>query len=175
MRTDEGKRSMKCESCNKKHATVHLTEIVGSVKKERHLCEDCAQGFNSQIAKMPSPTEILTSLINQVAPEISEMSKIVCPVCGLSYLEFRSHGRLGCPMDYTIFRKGLIPLMEKMHGGTQHVGKVPSKAGKELIKKNEVLQLRNELNKAVEREDYERAAELRDKIYELSGDDTEDH
>ena len=62
---------MKCESCNKKHATVHLTEIVGTTKKERHLCEECAQGINTQLAKVPSPTEILTSLINQVAPEIT--------------------------------------------------------------------------------------------------------
>ena len=162
---------MKCESCNKKHATVHLTEITGAVKKERHLCEDCAQNVNTHLAKMPSPTEILASLINQVAPEVSEMSKIVCPVCGLTYLEFRSHGRLGCPMDYTIFRKGLTPLLEKMHGSTQHVGKVPSRAGREMIKKNELMLLRSELNKSVEKEDYEKAAELRDKIYELSGDD----
>ncbi|MEK6623084.1 MAG: hypothetical protein AABZ13_11425, partial [Planctomycetota bacterium] len=62
---------MKCESCNKKHATVHLTEITGAVKKERHLCEDCAQNVNTHLAKMPSPTEILASLINQVAPEVS--------------------------------------------------------------------------------------------------------
>jgi len=164
---------MKCESCNKKYATVHLTEITGNVKKERHLCEDCAQSANTQISKVPSPTEILTSLINQVAPEISELSKIVCPVCGLSYLEFRSNGRLGCPMDYTVFRKGLNPLLEKMHGSAQHVGKVPSKAGKELIRKNELMQIRNELNKAIEKEDYEKAAELRDKIYELSGDSNE--
>lgn len=164
---------MKCESCNKKYATVHLTEIVGNVKKERHLCEECAQGVSTQIAKVPSPTEILTNLINQVAPGINELSKIVCPVCGLSYLEFRSHGRLGCPMDYTVFRKGLIPLLEKMHSSSQHVGKVPSRAGKEMIKKNELMQLRNELNKSIEKEDYERAAELRDKIYELSGDNNE--
>ena len=72
------------------------------------------------------------------------------------------------------FRKGLIPLLEKMHGSVQHVGKVPSRAGKELIKKNELMQLRNELNKAVEKEDYEKAAELRDRIYELSGDTSED-
>ena len=160
---------MKCESCNKKHATVHLTEIVGNTKKERHLCEECAQSVNTHLTKIPSPTEILTSLINQVAPEINEMSKIACPVCGLSYLDFRTSGRLGCPMDYTIFRKGLTPILEKMHGSIQHVGKVPSRAGKELIKKNELMQLRNELNKAVEKEDYEKAAELRDKIYELSG------
>lgn len=160
---------MKCEVCNKRHATVHLTEISGSEKRERHLCDECAHTLNDQMVKMPSPTDILTSLINQVAPEIGEMSKTACPACGLSYLEFRSHGRLGCPMDYTAFKKGLTPLLEKMHGATQHIGKVPSRAGKELVVKNEVLQLRKELDKAVEKEDYEKAARIRDRIFELSG------
>ena len=136
---------MKCESCNKKLATVHLTEIVEKEKKERHFCEDCAQNVTNHFPKAPSPSDILTSLINQVSPEIREMSKATCPVCGLSYLEFR------------------------MHGSSQHVGKVPANAGAEIVKKNELIQLRKELNEAVERENYEKAAELRDKIYELSG------
>ncbi|MEK7822086.1 MAG: hypothetical protein A3D89_05905 [Planctomycetes bacterium RIFCSPHIGHO2_02_FULL_52_58] len=159
---------MKCESCNKRHATVHLTEINGNEKRERHLCEECAQSLNNPLVKMPTPADILSSLINQVAPEIGEMSKTACPACGLSYLEFRSKGRLGCPMDYTAFKKGLVPLLEKMHGASQHIGKVPSRAGKELVVKNEVLQLRKELDKAVEKEDYEKAAKIRDRIFELS-------
>lgn len=162
---------MKCEACSKKHATVHLTEIIGNNKKERHLCEECAQNETHSLTKMPSPSDILTSLINHVAPEIGEMSKIVCPVCNLSYLEFRSHGRLGCPMDYTTFEKGLIPLLEKMHGSSQHVGKVSPTAGKEIMKKNKLIQLKKDLNKAVEREDYETAAMVRDKIYEVTGKD----
>ncbi|MFQ5956940.1 MAG: UvrB/UvrC motif-containing protein [Candidatus Brocadiales bacterium] len=162
---------MKCESCNKRHATVHLTEISGNEKREQHLCDECAHNLNNQLVKMPSPADILTSLINQVAPEIGEMSKTSCPACGMSYLEFRSSGRLGCPMDYMAFKKGLNPLLEKMHGASQHIGKVPSRAGKELVVKNEVLQLRKELDKAVEKEDYEKAARIRDRIFELSGSD----
>ena len=160
---------MKCETCKKKHATVHLTELSGNEKRERHLCEDCAHNVTSHFAKMPSPTDILTSLINQVAPEIGEMSKNVCPVCGISYLEFRSHGYLGCPMDYTIFQKSIVPLLERMHSSSQHVGKVPPNAGKDVVKKNEIMQLRRELDKAVKKEEYEKAAEIRDRIYELSG------
>ncbi|MGR3218306.1 MAG: UvrB/UvrC motif-containing protein [Candidatus Anammoxibacter sp.] len=160
---------MKCESCNKKHANVHITEIHGEKKKERHLCEDCAQSVSSGITKMPSPSDILTNLISQVAPEIGEMSKIVCPVCNISYLEFRSQGRLGCPMDYTAFEKGLIPLLEKMHGSSQHIGKVPPSAGKEVAKKNRLLQLRKDLNSAVENENYEDAATIRDQINKLTG------
>ncbi len=164
---------MKCEACNKRHATVHLTEIASGEKKEQHLCDECAHNLNDQLIKMPSPTDILTNLINQVVPEIGEMSKTSCPACGMSYLEFRSSGRLGCPMDYTAFKKGLVPLLEKMHGSAQHIGKVPSRAGKELVVKNEVLQLRKELDKAVEKEDYEKAAKIRDRIFEVSGNDSD--
>ena len=161
---------MKCESCNKKHANVHITEIHGEKKKERHLCEDCAQDVSNSITKMPSPSDILTNLISQVAPEIGEMSKIVCPVCNISYLEFRSQGRLGCSMDYTAFEKGLIPLLEKMHGSSQHIGKVPPAAGKEVVRKNKLIQLRKDLNSVVENEDYENAATIRDEINTLAGE-----
>lgn len=160
---------MKCESCNKKHANVHITEIHGDEKKERHLCEECAQNVSNSFTKMPSPSDILTNLISQVAPEIGAMSKIVCPVCNISYLEFRSQGRLGCPMDYTAFEKGLIPLLEKMHGSSQHIGKVPPAAGKEVIKRNKLVQLQKDLSIAVEKEDYEKAAIIRDEINALSG------
>lgn len=160
---------MKCESCNKKHANVHITEIHGEEKRERHLCDDCAQNVSNSFTKMPSPSDILTNLISQVAPEIGEMSRIVCPVCSISYLEFRSQGRLGCPMDYTAFEKGLIPLLEKMHGSSQHIGKVPPAAGKEVINKNKLIQLRKDLNNAVEKENYESAAIIRDEINALTG------
>lgn len=160
---------MKCESCKKKLATVHLTEIIGNEKQEKHFCEDCAQNVTNHFPKAPTPSDILASIINQVSPEIREMSKTTCPVCGLSYLEFRSQGRLGCPMDYNVFEKGLIPLIEKMHSSSQHVGKIPANASTEVVKKNELMQLRKELNEAVVKEDYERAAQLRDKIYEISG------
>ena len=160
---------MKCESCDKKHANVHITEIHGEKKKERHLCEECAQNVSNSFTKLPSPSDILTNLISQVAPEIGEMSKIVCPVCNISYLEFRSQGRLGCPMDYTAFEKGLIPLLEKMHGSSQHIGKAPPAAGKEVIKKNKLIQLRKDLNSAVESENYEKAATIRDEINTLTG------
>ncbi|MDR4497045.1 MAG: UvrB/UvrC motif-containing protein [Candidatus Scalindua sp.] len=160
---------MKCESCGKKIATVHLTEIVGKEKKEKHLCEECAHNVTSHFPKAPTPSDILTSIINQVSPEIEEMSKTTCPVCGLSYLEFRTQGRLGCPMDYDVFKKGLLPLIERMHGSSQHVGKVPPNASDEVVRKNELMQLRKELNKAVEKEDYEKAAQIRDKIYGFSG------
>ena len=76
---------------------------------------------------------------------------------------------MAVPWTILYLKKGLLPLIERMHGSSQHVGKVPANAGAEIVKKNELIQLRKELNEAVERENYEKAAELRDKIYELSG------
>jgi len=162
---------MKCESCGKKPATVHMTEIAGKKKEERHLCDECAQSLGgSSIPKLLTPADILSSLLKQVAPELEEMQKTVCPVCGLSYLEFRSGGRLGCANDYVAFKKGLTPLLERIHGGSQHVGKMPSQVAEPVAAKaSEMTQLRKELDKAVAHEEFEKAAELRDRIKALIG------
>jgi len=120
---------MKCEACGKRSATVHLTDIEGNKKRERHLCEECAQSMAEGAPTAITHADILTTLINQVAPELAEMHKTECPSCGLTYLEFRSSGRLGCAHDYVAFKKGLLPLLEKIHGSTHHVGKVPRNAG----------------------------------------------
>ena len=160
---------MKCENCGKKQATVHLTEILDEGKEERHLCEECAQEVATMVPKNFDPAEILTTLINQVAPEFKEMAKTVCDQCGLTYLEFRSQGRLGCANDYHAFAKGLVPILEKIHGSAEHKGKMPTTSEEPTTEQNEVVRLRSELEDAVAVEDYERAAVLRDKLRELTG------
>jgi len=160
---------MKCENCGKKPATVHLTEINDDDKVERHLCDDCAQEITTHVPKSFNPAEFLTSLISQVAPEIKEMSKTKCANCGLSYLEFRSQGRLGCANDYDAFEKGLVPILEKIHGSAQHKGKVPAASDTGAAQQSEVVRLRREQEEAVAAEDYERAAVLRDELRELTG------
>lgn len=159
---------MKCENCHKKPATVHLTEINEDEKVERHLCEDCAREITTHMPKNFNPAEFLTSLISQVAPEIKEMSKTACENCGLSYLEFRSQGRLGCANDYQVFEKGLVPILEKIHGSAQHKGKVPKTSQAGAAQQSEVVRLRQELAEAVNVEDYERAAILRDRLRNLT-------
>lgn len=161
---------MKCESCGKKPATVHMTEIAGKKKDERHLCDECAQGLAEGVPKLLTPADILQSLLKQVAPELEEMQRTVCPVCGLSYLEFRSTGRLGCANDYVAFKKGLTPLLERIHGRSQHAGKTPGQVSETLAAKaSELSLLRQELDQAVAREEFEKAAELRDRIKRLTG------
>ena len=161
---------MKCENCEEKQATVHLTEIKDDdEKQEKHLCEDCAQEASMHVPKSFNPAELLTSLISQVAPEIKEMSSTRCDACGLTYLEFRSQGRLGCANDYDAFQKGLVPILKKIHGDAHHQGKTPTRPDAQSTQQGEVVRIRLELEEAVTVEDYERAAELRDRLKELTG------
>jgi len=160
---------MKCQACNKREATVHFTEIEGKTKKEVHLCEECAREKTGALPKQASLGELFLSLIQQQGKENLQMLKSVCPHCGISYLEFKTSGRLGCAKDYENFEKGLMPLIERLHQSTQHVGKIPSRGRLDAARENELLQFRRELESAIRREDYERAAELRDRIRALTG------
>jgi len=160
---------MKCEECGEREATVHFTEIVENEKREMHLCEECARGKSVPLHKAISLTDLLAHLLKQVtAKELGELAGINCPSCGISYAEFRASGRLGCPHDYLIFRKPLTELLEKIQHDVRHVGKVPPEAGRDLARQNELVRLRRELERAAQREEYEVAAKLRDRIVELT-------
>jgi len=159
-----------CQICKKNVATVHLTEIIKDKKREIHLCEECAGKQKGVAFKSHqfSISDLLSGLVNsQAAQEIAKMSQIKCPICGLSYLDFRQHGRLGCGTDYTVFKEGLMPLLEKIHGGTEHMGKIPTSSGEAREMSKELLELRQALKRAVETEDYEAAAKFRDQIQAL--------
>ena len=160
---------MKCQACKKRQATVHLTEIIESEKREKHLCEECAHKQTGPLQTGVSHKELLANVITQLAPEIHEMSKTICPSCGLSYLEFRSQGRLGCASDYVAFKKGLVELLDKIHGSTQHIGKTPGDGGADADARKTVQSLRQQLEEAVAQEEFEKAAQLRDTIRELTG------
>ncbi len=90
-----------------------------------------------------------------------------CPVCGITFAEVRSSGRLGCANDYTTFKKQLLPLLEKIHSHTEHRGKVPTQIGQRLERQKKLAALRQALGKAIQKEDYEKAAELRDQIFAI--------
>ena len=162
---------MMCESCQKKSAVVHLTDVSNNQKKEIHLCEDCAKEkgvtIKSHMNKDPNFPEFLTQLVESQTESVDEDKDIRCPKCGITYRKFRSTGKFGCPNDYVVFRKGLLNLLEKIHQKVQHVGKIPSRVGDHLARQKELTQLREELTRAVESEAYEKAAEIRVRIYIL--------
>ena len=159
---------MICQTCQQRQATVHLTEIDGATKKEVHLCEPCASSQGEQ-TEGPGVLEKLQSLLNPGARAGSELAQTTCAVCEITYAAFRARGRFGCPACYDTFRSGVDPLLDKIHGSTQHIGKVPTRLAATLAAAEKLRELRTSLDSAVQSEEYERAAELRDAIKQLEG------
>jgi protein arginine kinase activator len=163
---------MQCDECGKRRATVHITKIENGKKTDRHLCEQCAAenngiSFNTTF----SINHILTGLMNPggVLPfKMDVVKDVKCDVCGLSYNRFRETGRFGCSHCYKVFGDKLNPLFKKLHGNINHTGKIPNKAGGRMKVAKEIERLKQQLNTAVANEEYEKAAEIRDRIRELS-------
>jgi protein arginine kinase activator len=165
---------MLCQDCRKREAQVHFTQIVNNEKTTLSLCRECAaaRGFHSPLENAPFPlAEILAGLAADLPTSTkSDAAEIlVCPRCGLSFDDFASQGRFGCGECYRTFRARLEPIMRKIHGASLHRGKTPksevaSPAEKESLPVREEERLEAELKKAVESEDFERAAEIRDKL-----------
>lgn len=164
---------MKCQKCEKP-ATFHITDLVDGATNELHLCEDCAQSFlappsNESSDVMPAMAGLLAQqlAVGETAEELARLDKQVCPVCGISFREFRKQGRLGCPYDYTCFAEELEPLLLNIHDETHHVGKVPKGFGSDAEQQTQLIRLRREMMEAVARENYEQASKLRDEIKEI--------
>ena len=109
--------------------------------------------------------------LEQTAEDLKELDSRQCPVCGITFFEFRQNGRLGCPHDYEFFGNELEPLLLNVHGGQEHIGKRPKRGGDNTESRTQIIRMRREMKEAVEREDYERASELRDQINSIEGDE----
>ncbi len=155
---------MLCQRCHKQQATIHLTEILNDEKRERHLCEDCAREEGVAIKAQINLQDILSGML-EAHESTGRDASLCCPDCGITYAEFRSQGRLGCPHDYEVFAEPLQEVLEKVHGATEHVGKLPQRAGSDSRGQRELMQLRRQLQDAVETERYEEAARIRDLIH----------
>ena len=158
---------MKCEMCGKNEATVHVRQIMGNKSVDLHLCAECAakSGISDQDQTIDlSVSQLLTGLMD-VGETISEDDgAAMCPVCGLTVKEFRKTGKVGCPECYGFFRQDILGMLENVSGGSRHRGKLPKKLKtyKTLMVDKQIL--KQQLKEAVEREDYEAAAALRDRI-----------
>ncbi len=160
----------KCEICGKNEAVIHVQQIMGSETIELKMCERCAQekgiaGGDKTLEL--SITELLTGLLNITSEVKSEQKNQICTNCGLTYNDFQKEARLGCSECAQVFRKEIHALLENLTGTHQHRGKYPKKLRefkKLLIDKAEIKQ---KLQEAIQREDYEGAAVLRDKIHDL--------
>jgi protein arginine kinase activator len=167
---------MKCQQCEKP-ATFHITELTGENDdrefQEVHLCEDCAKMYLSQGEEAQGkPASLVDALtqhfkVGEAAEELARLDQRACPVCGITFYEFRHVGRLGCPHDYICFEKELEPLIVNIHGDSEHHGKTPKFGGGGTDEQTELIRLRREMKEAVEAEHYEKASKMRDRIREI--------
>jgi protein arginine kinase activator len=168
---------MLCEECKKRPATVHFAKIVNGEKTEKHLCEQCAKStsdmfFDFSFEPSFSINHLLSGLLGSsknTSPGLELPGTAKCSFCGMTLNEFSRDGKLGCGRCYDVFETQINPLLKRIHGSSFHTGKVPRRTGGELRLKRQIDELKAQLAEAVKKEEYEKAAHLRDKIKELEG------
>lgn len=153
---------MLCEKCGKNNATVMYTQIINGQKSTLHICSACAA--------QESIFENFGSLLSFSPRE--EFSVKVCPVCSTTLSEFSKTGRVGCGECYKTFRKNADAMLKKIHGTSTHASKESEKKPvKEEETKSELDILKEKLKAAIEEENFEEAAKLRDTIREMEKGD----
>lgn len=172
---------MNCEECGKRPATLHFTKIVNGEKTESHICEQCAQEKGDFISGFANfgLNNLLSGLLNfdpmiksgfggSGTSQSSVQTKPVrCETCGMTYAQFSKSGRFGCSDCYQFFGDRLDPLFRRIHGNTQHIGKVPERTGGQLKLRKELEELKALLQRHIALEEFEKAAEIRDRIRAL--------
>lgn len=167
---------MLCDDCGKKEAVVHIVQIGPNGRVEKNLCEDCAQKYGSTMFdhQQESPMSVndflkgvFSNPPQKAREEAPQGAELVCPNCGMSYRDFQQTGKIGCSVCYATFRRQLEPLLRRIHGSSTHSGKIPHRSGGTLELKHKIEVLRARQQEAVQQENYELAAECRDRIRAL--------
>lgn len=168
---------MVCQMCKKNEANIVIVKVVGLNKTKFHVCNECANYLlgntvSSFSFSKNNLNEILFSVLSTFSKYSGEENildskmKTKCPNCSLTYDEFTESGKIGCSRCYNLFRKQIKPLLSRLHGNNQHIGKVPSSLKVRLNQIKTIKQIRENLSEAISKEEYEKAAILRDQIIE---------
>ncbi|MFC5713761.1 UvrB/UvrC motif-containing protein [Thalassorhabdus alkalitolerans] len=167
---------MLCQECQERTASLHFTNIINGKKTEVHLCDQCAkEKGESMYVPNYSIQDLLSGLLNFEPPKSSSSStqtrrprQLVCNKCGMNYETFAKKGRFGCSYCYQAFDKKLDPIFKRVHSGNHlHSGKVPKRIGGRLKLSRQIDDLREKMRQYIASEEFEEAAEIRDKIREL--------
>lgn len=172
---------MLCENCNENEANVKYTQIVNGVKKEMHLCYECANklGIGNMDFHIPDFTNFFGDLLNDYSndfmPSIAKPKGIVCDKCGLKYDEFIETSKFGCDHCYSVFEEKIDPILKRLHGSNRYIGKKAKKEKKEnkleikeeKKEQNKIDELKLVLKQKIKEEKYEEAAKIRDEIKRL--------
>lgn len=169
-------RVLECQECHENPATIHFTKIINGKKTEIHLCESCAKTkddfFQNNSFTM---SNLLSGLFNQHFSNINASNSTIsknedlkCKECGMTIDKFLKVGRFGCANCYEVFTDRIDPILKRVHSGnTSHSGKIPKRIGGVIHIRKEIKSLKDELQQLIANEEFEQAAELRDKIREL--------
>ena len=176
---------MLCQKCHKKTASVFISSIINGQEIRIYLCDDCAKDyplFNFNFQNPFSIKDVMDKLkidedtsIDQEKDNLlqidndSKEEDIICPNCYSTYNEYKQTGKLGCSRCYEAFEEKLKPVLKNIYGHEEYIGKIPKKDNSHIYISKEIRILREDLNRAVEQEEYEKAADIRDKIKELEG------
>ncbi len=158
---------MLCDHCKERDAVVHLTRIVDNAVTQLHLCEKCAaeKGVETTIALPQHPLGEILQAVQQQATPTSPADAAACAFCGASARDFRATGRLGCAHCYDAMETSLRELLRRLHGSSKHVGrKYEAPRPESLAELDARSELRDKLQRAVDAEQFELAAQLRDKL-----------
>ena len=165
---------MLCEKCKKNEAKINLVKVVNGEKQQIWLCEECAKNISSipflkpigEGAGFPFQ-EMIKGLISSVEDMAQKEEKLVCSKCGSTFEEFKKTGRPGCQECYRVFRNIINDKVKDSQPGAKHVGRIPKIGGKELLQRNKLKNLKQQLQVLIQEEEYEKAAVVRDEIKEI--------
>lgn len=161
---------MLCSICQKNEAKVHLTQIVDDKMQKIDLCEECSKAKGVTDPAGFSLADLLLGLGASQETETRPAAKpgeLTCSTCGLAQSDFKKSGRFGCPQCYVTFAEGLPAMLKTMHRGLRHSGKTPQAFRVKREPVDQIKQLNRRLEKAIESENFEEAAQLRDQIRAL--------
>ena len=158
---------MLCQKCGKRTASVHFKQIINGAIHEEYLCSECANGGTSVYSLEKGMEELFGSLFAG-ASIAGTRTKKCCPLCGATIRDISGSGKVGCAKCYEVFKNELKGTVSGIHGNVHHVGRAPGKHAEIMKIQAEIEDLKQQQQKAVEEQNYELAAELRDKIKALT-------
>lgn len=164
---------MRCDDCGKREATFHSKRIINGVTTEMHLCSECQKKYSGSLMNMFDFGSLFGGFDGFFGKQAlaSRREEYVCPSCGTTGEEFLQSGFVGCSDCYKEFATLVMPVIKRMQGDVCHVGKVP--LGVENSASAEYERLKKELEKVIEREEYEKAGIIRDRMHQLKGDNND--
>lgn len=171
----------KCHICGKR-ASIYLTQIINGQAKDLALCETCARNkglFDPQALAFAEQffPEAFRQKVDKIVKELIGQSETAqektlprrnstdllthCPSCGFSLDEFRQIGRLGCPDCYSVFA-------DELNTDAEPGSETPTTEKATDSPAVRRSKLERQLQEAVEKEDYETAAQIRDRLKSMN-------